>query len=271
MLKFVLNLGMFFKNVPLLERFKLAKDAGFDVVETLSLVGEDPDQVKNALESAGVRLLQFNLATGDLSTGERGYLCNPDRQDYFRTDVEKSLALARLLGVRQLNCLAGNLENGYIRNEQLACAEQNLKWLHPLLEENDLILNIEQLSSLSSPNYIFCSPDELFNFVNNIDLARINVQLDLFHAQLNGGNLTNTLRNNKSRIKHIQIADAPDRHQPGTGEINYRYIFSQLEEMGYEGYVSLEYIPKGGEVDSLSWLPFECRGEKGAILEHLNI
>ncbi len=256
MIKFAVNLAMLFTEVPLLARFQLAAEAGFRVVEVWSPVDEG---LAAAIESAGVELLQFNLDMGNLQAGDRGLLSLPNQMDRFRAGFEMAIYHTDNLSVRQLNCLVGNRDLSFSMDEQLACMRDNLEWLHPQLEANDLILNIEPLSRFHSPNYLFVQSQELFSLLRELKLPRIGVQYDLFHAQLMGDNLVMTMRENISIIGHIQIADAPGRHQPGTGEINFRYVLAEIETMGYDQFVSLEYEPFGSTEESLVWLPVECR------------
>lgn len=256
MIRFSVNLGLLFTEVPILERFHKAADSGFRVVEIWSPLDEG---LAEAIKKAGVELLQFNLEMGDLQAGDRGFLCLPDQIERFRAGFELAVQYARHLGVRQLNCLAGNRLEGYALKAQLACMKDNLEWLHPQLEANDLTLTIEPVSRFHSPDYILSRPREWFSFVRELGLVRIKVLYDLFHAQVEEGNLTTTIRENLPLIGHIHIADAPGRHQPGTGEIDYAYVLAEIDAMGYEGYVGLEYIPLGSTEASLGWLPVDGR------------
>jgi len=259
MIKFVANLGMLFTEHPLLERFQKAAEAGFRVVEIWSPIEAEPQELAQAIKAAGVELLQFNLDAGDMAAGDRGFLALPEQKERFRSGYEMAVQLAGLYGARQVNCLAGNKTAANSREEQLACLKDNLEWLHPQLEANDLYLNVELLNKYHSPDYILGQSGELFSILDELDLPRIGFQYDFFHIQLQEGNLVTTLRQNLPRVGHIQIADAPDRHQPGTGEINYRYVLGEIEAMGYDKYVSLEYAPLGTTEESLAWLPVECR------------
>ena len=259
MIKFTASLGTLFNEVPLAERFQKAADAGFRVVEIWSPIEVPSPELSKILRDTGIELLQFNLDMGDLQAGDRGLLALPDQKERFRSGFDMVVPLAGFLGARQFNGHVGNRVAAYSMEEQLACMRENLEWLHPQLEAHDLYLNIEPLSEFHSPKYLFKRSRDLFSALREFDLPRIGVQYDLFHAQLMEGNLVTTLRENLSRIGHIQVADAPDRHQPGTGEINYRYVLAEIEALGYEKYVGLEYEPLGSTDESLDWLPVECR------------
>ena len=239
-----------------MERFQKAAAAGFRVVEVSYPLDEESTKAK---EDAGVDLLQFNLDMGDLEAGDRGLLSLPNHKESFRSNFGDSLKHADRLNVRQLNCLPGNRDTAYSAEDQLACLRENLEWVHPQLEASDLYLNVEPLSSYHGPHFLFARPSDVFSILTELDLPGIGVQYDLFHMQLMEGNLITTIRENLSLIGHIQIADVPDRHQPGTGEINYRYVLGEIEAMGYVKYVSLEYTPLGSTEESLGWLPVEYR------------
>jgi hydroxypyruvate isomerase len=243
----------------LLGRLETAAQAGFRVVEIWMFENVSPKDLAQALQTAGLQLLQFNLHAGDFFAGEMGVMSLPDRVDEFRSNFEQEVGYAEIVGVRQFNGILGNRSPDYTVEEQLACARQNLEWAHPILEAHDLKINIELLGPAVAPNYLLTRSRDLFVFLQELDLPRIGVQYDLFHMQLLEGNLVTTMRENLARVGHIQIADVPDRHQPGTGEINYRYVFGELEKMGYNGFISLEYKPLGSIEESLAWLPVDCR------------
>jgi len=259
LIKVVASLGLLFKEVSILERFERAAAAGFSVVEMWTPFDLPLDELVRAKEKAGVSLLQFNLDMGNVPAGERGFPSLPDQKERFRSGFDLALEYARRLEVRQLHCLAGNRIPGFSREDQLACMRDNLEWLVPQLETSDLHLNIEPLNAFESPDYLFSHPGNLFAALRDLALSRIGVIYDLYHAQLMAGNLVSTLRENLALVGHIQVADVPGRHQPGTGEINFPFVFSEIEAVGYEGFVSLEYIPIGATEESLAWLPMESR------------
>jgi hydroxypyruvate isomerase len=259
MLKVVASLGLLFNESPLPERFGRAAAAGFRTLEMWCPFEWPADELAKVARRAGVELLQFNLDMGDVPGGDRGFLAHPEARERFRSGFELALRYAEKLGVRQLHSLSGNRMDGVAQQDQLACMRDNLEWLAPQLKEHDLRLNIEPLNAFESPKYLFPRPGDLFSALKDWDLPRIGVTYDLYHAQLMEGNLVGTLRQNLPLVGHIQVADAPDRHQPGTGEINFPYIFAQLEALEYARFVSLEYVPLGSTEDSLSWLPRESR------------
>jgi len=264
MLRFAANLGLLFADVPLPDRFGKAAEAGFRVVEIWSPYLDPIDDLDSAKDAAGIEIVQFNMDRIDLRGGERGTLSIPDQAHRFRADVQLAVETTSRLGARRFNTLIGNRSPAHAREAQIECLKDNLRWAQSVLDKHDLQLVVEPLCLQLNPNYLMPRPAELFALLRELNLPRVKVQYDLFHAQMSEGNLITTLRENISLIGNIQIADAPDRHQPGTGEINYRAVLGAIEALGYPGYVGLEYIPIGTVEESLAWLPRECRVEAQA-------
>lgn len=264
MIRFSANLGLLFADVPLPQRFAKAAEAGFRVVEIWSPYLNAMDDLVSAKNAARVNIVQFNMDRIDLRGGERGTAAIPEFTPRFRADVELAVESAHRLGAERFNVLVGNRVEGHSREAQLDCLKDNLRWAHALLEQHALALVIEPLCLQLNPHYLLPRPSEMFALVRELNLPRLKVQYDLFHAQMAEGNLTATLKENLALIGNVQVADAPGRHQPGTGEINYRFVLSELEALGYAGHVSAEYIPLGSTEESLAWLPRECRVEASA-------
>lgn len=261
MIRFSANLGLLWADVPLPQRFAKAAEAGFRTVEIWSPYLDAMDDLVSAKNAAGVDIVQFNMDRIDLRGGERGTAAIPELTPRFRADVEAALESAGRLGARRFNALVGNRAESHTREEQIACLKDNLRRAHTLLEKHDLTLVIEPLCLPLNPRYLLPRPSEMFALVRELNLPRLSVQYDLFHAQMAEGNLTATLKENLPLIGNVQVADAPGRHQPGTGEINYRFVLSELEALGYAGHVALEFIPAGSMDAALAWLPKDCRVE----------
>jgi hydroxypyruvate isomerase len=259
MLRFSANLGLLYADVPLVERFQKAADAGFRVVEIWFTHLENLDAVVNAKNVAGVEILQFNMDRIDFANGERGTLSIPDQAHRFRADLEIAIETARRLGARQFNALVGNQSSTATREQQLACLQDNLRWAATRLAGTNLRLVVEPLSAVINPGYLITRPRELLGIIRGIGSPKVAVLYDIFHAQMGEGNLVTTIREHLPWIGHIQAADAPGRHQPGTGEINYPFVLTEIEAMGYEGHIGLEYRPRGTTDESLAWLPREGR------------
>lgn len=259
MLKFVSNLNMLFGNEDIKKQFQKASKAGFRVVEMWTPFGTTPETLLKAKNNAGVKLLQFGMDEGDESAGDCGLLSIPNKMTRFKLSAINEIQLARFLKVEQMNCLCGIKEKSYTIDEQLDCMKDNLKWLHPLLEKNKVNVNIEFISSTDKRNYLFAHSKELFSFLLELNFSRIGLQFDFFHFKMMGEDLIKVFTENFQLIRHIQIADVPGRHQPGTGAIDFKNILKEIEKSGYDKYISLEYLPLGSVEESLLWLPEDCR------------
>jgi hydroxypyruvate isomerase len=253
-LKFSANLSALYKEVPFLDRFARAAEAGFSVVEVEFPYEAGIQNVKSRLDSLGLTLCLFNLPPGDAQLGEWGFLSNPAKRDYFQQGFEMALEAARLLKCQSLNTMYGQRLSGVDLKEQRDCACENLAWAAPQAEQAGVTLLIEPLNPADFPNYALQQTAAALDLLTRVDHASARLLYNVYHAQMTEGNLINTLKNNLASIGHIQVADVPGRHQPGTGEINFEAIFACLEEIGYPGFVGLEYNPAGDTESSLAWL-----------------
>jgi hydroxypyruvate isomerase len=248
-------------DVPLPQRIMKAAELGFRVVEVWSPYLDPIDEIVKAKQATGVEIVQFNMDRIDLKAGERGNLSLPENQSRFRADLELAIQTAQTLGAKRFNALIGNISEQASRDEQLECMKENLRWAQPLLEKNNLTLVTEPACLQLNPRYFMPRPSELFTLLRELNLPNVKVQYDMFHAQMAEGNLIGTIKDHAALIANIQIADAPGRNQPGTGEINYRRVFSAIESFAYDGRIALEFIPAGSIEEALAWLPRECRVE----------
>lgn len=252
--KFAANLTMLYTDVPFMERFGRARASGFRYVEYLFPYDFDTAALAAALQANGLRQVLFNLPAGDWAAGERGIAALPGREEEFRRGVDRALAVARALGVSQINCLAGKRDPRVPLADQQALLVENLRYAADALAAEGLTLLIEMLNPFDAPGFLLDSPQAAFAVQDQVAAANLKVQYDVYHAQRTQGELANTLRQNLARIGHIQVADNPGRHQPGTGEINYRFLFDFMDRIGYAGYVGLEYAPLGTTEESLAWV-----------------
>lgn len=269
MIRFAANLTMLFKEVPFLDRFQAAADAGFAAVEFLWPAAKDLDAIPKAVERAGVKVVLFNTDAGDIAAGNRGHLTDPAKRDYVMDNFRLALDLAKTINCPRLHPLVGNALPGVPRAKQLAQVAGMFKEMVPLAEAAGIGLDAEVLNNIENPRYLITDTRQMLELLQMIGSPTVKYQYDVYHLQRMEGNVVATLRQHMGEIGHIQIADSPDRHQPGTGELNYRYILAALEELGYKGYVSLEYNPAGTTLDSLTWLPSGRRAECTASELHL--
>lgn len=245
---------MLFTEVPFLDRFQLARDAGFDAVEFLFPYDHDAVDVGKALREADLTLALFNFPAGDFASGDRGLASDPSRTPQFRESAELAMQYAQILHPEKMNCLAGKVIPGVPRQAQVDALAANLRFAAEVAESQSVRLVMEPLNPFDAPGYLITTPDEGFAVVERVNHPNLKLQYDIYHAQRTQGNITSTLFARMPLIGHIQIADSPDRHEPGTGEINYPFVFRAMDEAGYDGWVSLEYKPLTDSASSLGWL-----------------
>lgn len=252
--KFAANLTMLFTEVPFLERFERARQAGFEAVEYLFPYAFEAAELKRRLEENRLRQVLFNLPAGDWAAGERGLGAVPGREAEFRAGVPKAIEYACTLGVSRLNCLAGKRVAGHSEEAHRQTLVQNARFAAVELAKQGLELLLEPINHFDIPGFFLNRSDEALKLIDEIGEANVRLQYDVYHAQREEGELMGTLGKQLARIGHIQIADNPGRHQPGTGEIHFPFLFRRLDELGYSGYVGLEYVPTPDTLGSLGWL-----------------
>jgi hydroxypyruvate isomerase len=259
MIRYAANLTMLFNEVPFLERFARAAAAGFRSVEFLFIHNVDQDAVRRELDRHGVELVLFDPEGGDFAAGDRGYLCDPGRRDHLVRTVEDAVETARRMGCRRLNVLAGNRVPGVPDRVLRQTAVDNLRRVAPLAREAGITLLVETLNTWESPRYFLDGLQVGLDIVREVGQPNVRFQFDCYHLQRMEGQLIDGLVRNVAWIGHVQVADVPGRHEPGTGEIHYGNVLGALESAGYDGYVGLEYRPSGPTEESLAWLPREAR------------
>jgi len=252
--RFSINISMLFGEYPFLERFAAAREAGFEYVEYMFPYEHPAQTLRDLLEQNGLKQVLFNLSAGDWGAGERGVAADPNRITEFRQGVDRALEYADVLGVKRINCLVGKCVDGTSRDEQWRVMVQNLAFAAGRLAEANRMLLVEPINTYDIPGFLLSTSRDALRLLDEVAADNLMLQYDVYHMQKMEGNLTDTIRGNLERIGHIQIADVPGRHQPGTGELNYRFLLEELDRMGYNGFVGLEYIPEPDTVSSLEWL-----------------
>jgi len=252
--RFAANLSMLFTEYPFLERFDHAAASGFAAVEFLFPYDQDIDGIGKALRRNNLEQVLFNLPAGDFSRGERGYANDPSRAAEFREGVALALDIAQRLTCGHLNCLVGLQLSGVPLERQWDSVRANLAYAADQAATAGIRQVVEPLNRFDAPGFLLGTSGQGFDLVEQIGHPNLSLQYDLYHAQRTEGNLTRTIEQRLPLIGHIQIADSPDRHQPGTGEINYPFVLNALDQAGYDGWVSLEYNPRGTSAESLQWL-----------------
>ena len=252
--RFAANLSMLFTEHPFLERFARAKEAGFAAVEFLFPYEFDTPAIARELRRTDLRQVLFNLPAGDFAAGDRGLANDPRRVEEFRAGVARALDIAGELGCGKLNCLVGLRRAELAPEVQMQTLVDNLRYAADAAAARDVRQVVEPLNAFDAPGYALPTPDAAFAVVAQAAHPNLFVQYDVYHAQRMQGNLAATIAARSDLIGHVQIADSPDRHEPGTGEINYPFVLRALDEAGYDDWVSLEYRPLESTESSLRWL-----------------
>ena len=254
--KFAANLSFLFADVAFPERFQRAAAAGFTGVEYLFPYAWPAPELAQWLQAAGLEQVLFNLAPGDWAAGERGLACLPQRRGEFAESVDQALEYAMLLDCRRVHCMAGLRPAGVGEAELESTYIANLRHAADRFASIGASVLIEPINSrLDMPGYWLDDVAKAFALLDAVDRRNVKVQYDIYHAQVMGDDLARTLENNIQRIGHIQIADFPGRHEPGSGEIDYPALFALLDRLGYAGWVGCEYRPLAGTEAGLGWLP----------------
>lgn len=251
--KFSANLSMLFGEHDFLDRFDAAARAGFQGVEYIGPYDHAPDVVAAHLKKNGLSQVLFNLPPGDWAKGERGIAVLPDRVEEFRAGVDKAITYAKALGCPQVNCLAGIAPAGVDRATLEDVFVENLKYAASRLKEAGIRLLIEPINTLDIPGFFLTNTKQALALIEKVSSDNLYLQYDIYHMQIMEGDLARTIEANLGRIAHIQLADNPGRHEPGTGEINYPFLYEHLDRIGYAGWVGAEYKPKAGTDEGLGW------------------
>ncbi|MDP6043921.1 MAG: hydroxypyruvate isomerase [Dehalococcoidales bacterium] len=247
------NLSMLFYEVNFLDRFAQASRAGFRGVECQFPYQWEKEALAERLNKYGLELVLHNMPPGNLSAGERGLACLPGREGEFQESVGLAVEYARFLECRRLNCMAGIPAAAVPAEKTRRTLVDNLRFAAAALEKEGISLLVEALNRYDAPGfYLNNSPDTL-RLIDEVNRANLWFQYDIYHMQIMEGNLMKTVRENLTRIAHIQLADNPGRHEPGTGEINFPNLLRFIDEAGYNGWVGCEYRPAGATEEGLKW------------------
>ena len=252
--QFAANLTMLFNELPFLERFAAAKAAGFNAVEYLFPYAYDKEVLAGLLKTHGLQQVLHNLPAGNWDGGERGIACHPQRVAEFRDGVDQAIAYAQALGCPQVNCLAGKLPTGVSQAQAQDTFVSNLRFAAERLKAVGIKLLIEPINSYDIPGFFLNTTAQAAAILEAVGSDNLYIQYDIYHAQRMEGELAATVQKYLPRIAHIQLADNPGRNEPGTGEINYAFLFRHLDAIGYQGSIGCEYKPKSTTRDGLGWI-----------------
>jgi hydroxypyruvate isomerase len=251
--RFSANISMLFGEVEFPERFQAAASAGFKAVEIQFPYAWDKDGLADRARDAGVEVVLINIPAGDSGKGERGIGCLPSRIAEFRAGVARAIDYALALGCRQMNCLAGVAPPGADAELLHATYVANLRYAANELALAEMTLLIEPISTLAVPGFYLSRSREALALIDEVEADNLKLQYDLFHMRVMGDDLGATIAANLDRIGHMQLADAPGRHEPGTGEIDFPPLFELIDRLGYGGWVGAEYLPSARTEQTLAW------------------
>ncbi|MCC7097991.1 MAG: hydroxypyruvate isomerase [Rubrivivax sp.] len=254
--RFAANLSTLFTEVPFLDRFALAREAGFEAVEVQFPYAWAAAEIRERLAAAHLQLVLHNLPAGDWSAGERGIACLPDRRDDFRAGVQQGIDYALALGAPQLNALAGVTPSGAdeaAEAEMHATMVDNLRFAAAACAKAGIELLVEAINTHDVPGSRLSRSAQALALIDEVGASNLRLQYDVYHMQRMEGELAATLQRALPRIGHVQVADNPGRHEPGSGEINFPFLFSWLDRIGYAGWVGCEYVPAAGTRAGLAW------------------
>ncbi len=254
MAKFAANLSMLFTEVDFLDRFEAAAKAGFKGVEYLFPYAFEAAEIRKRLDDNGLTQVLFNLPAGDWGAGERGIACHPDRVEEFRSGVDRAIAYAKVLGNTQVNCLAGIKPEGVSDDQARQTLVENLRFAAEKLAAEGILLIAEPINTRDIPGFFLNRTAQALALFDEVGSTNLKLQYDIYHMQIMEGDLAPTIEKHLDRIAHVQIADNPGRHEPGTGEIHYPFLFAHLDRLGYDGWIGAEYKPKAGTQEGLGWL-----------------
>ncbi len=253
-LRYCANLGWLFPDLPFEQRFAAAAKAGFKGVEFSQPYDHEISKLKVLLDDNGLELALFNLPAGDWAKGDRGIGCDPARQREFRDGVKRALDYASALGCKRVNCLAGIAPQGVARGALWQTLAENLHFAAEAMARENITLVVEPINRNDMPGFLLNTSKDALKAIAASGHPNIKLQYDIYHMQRSEGELAATITRLLPMIGHMQLADNPGRHQPGTGEINFQFLLNHIAASGYEGWMGFEYAPLGKTEDTLGWM-----------------
>ena len=253
MTKLAANLTMLYNEVDFLERFDAAAQSGFTGVEYLFPYAYQREQLAERLQRNRLVQVLHNLPAGDWAAGERGIACHPDRVGEFQEGVGKAIDYARTLECKQINCLSGIAPSGVDPKQVRETFVSNLRFAAGKLGAAGIKLLVEPINTFDIPGFFLSGTCQALDVIRDVGSNNLHLQYDIYHMQRMEGELASTIKSHLPQIAHLQLADNPGRNEPGTGEINYRFLFGFIDSIGYDGWIGCEYKPKAATMDGLGW------------------
>jgi 2-dehydrotetronate isomerase len=251
--RFAANLSMMFNEVPFLDRFGAAADAGFEGVEYLFPYEYPAAVIASELKKHNLANVLFNLPPGNWAAGERGITCLPGRENEFRAGLSTAIEYAKKLDTQQIHAMAGIVPQDEDLSKVRATYIANLKYAARELAKCEITLLIEAINTRDMPGFFLTTQAQAYAVLEEVGADNLKLQMDLYHMQIMEGDLTTKLSKYSARCGHVQIASVPKRNEPDTGEVDYSYLFKHLDQTGYSGWVGCEYRPGGKTVEGLTW------------------
>jgi hydroxypyruvate isomerase len=247
------NLSMMFNEVEFTNRFAAAARAGFKGVEFLFPYAYDKQQLAEVARGHNLQVVLFNMPPGDFDAGDRGLACDPARAGEFQAGVGKAIDYAVALGCKQLHCMAGLKPRGVNEEKMRETYIDSLRFAGRELAKHGLTLLIEAINTRDIPGFYLNTSRQAFDIIHYAAVPNLKFQYDIYHMQIMQGDLAPTIEKHVAQIGHMQLADTPGRHEPGTGEINYPFLFAHIDKVGYRGWIGCEYRPAGNTEAGLGW------------------
>ncbi|MDF2367522.1 2-oxo-tetronate isomerase [Sneathiella sp.] len=252
-LKFAANLSFLYQDIPFLDRFDAAAADGFKGVEYLFPYDFEPAELKKRLDDNGLIQALFNLSAGDFDKGDRGLASLTGREAEFQASLDQAIEYANVLGCTRLHVMAGLRDTTIAEETQLAVYRNNLRKAAAACAESGITALIEPINIQDMPGYFLDSASMAAALIEDIDHPNLRLQFDIYHVQRTDGDIVRQYKKFAPLIRHIQIANPPNRYEPDNGEVNYPYIFDLLEAEGYDGWIGCEYKPSSGTRETLGW------------------
>lgn len=254
MMRYSVNIGFIFADMPIRERIAAVRGAGFDAIESFWPGSDNVKEFIDAVDEFDMQVALINVDEGDYVAGDRGFAADRDRQGWWRTALEEAIALAERVGCPNLNVLTGYLEPASTKDAQRACLVENLRWAAPKARDHGVDLLLEPLNATTHHDYICTTVDDAIAIIEEVDRVGLGVQFDCYQVGRGQGEnvVAAALAESMDYVRHIQLADTPQRGAPGTGNLDFRGIFEVIASSGYTGYVGLEYIPD--PKDPFGWI-----------------
>lgn len=252
--KFCANVSMMFAEVPFLERFAAAAKAGFKGVEFQFPYDFDKDAIAEQVHGNALTQVLFNTPAGNFKAGDRGMASDPARVTEFQDGVGTAVEYAKVLGCKRVNVASGIMPKGVSEEKMTETLVANLKFAAAEFARIGTLCLTEPINRFDIPGFFIDKFDKALPVLKAVGSDNLKIEFDIYHTQRTQGELANTLKNHLDSIGHIQLADNPGRHEPGTGEINYPFLFSLIDDIGYDGWIGCEYAPLKGTVEGLGWM-----------------